>query len=220
MANRGKFITFEGGEGSGKSTQITLLAQYLKDRGKEVLVTREPGGTPGAEEIRPLILTGEPGRWDSMTELLLYFAARRDHLEKKIKPALAAGTWVLSDRFADSSLAYQGYAGDLGKDIVEQIIQIVVGDSEPDLTFIFDLSSEVGLKRAMDREELNAAQKEDRLERKGADYHEKVRDAYQQIAKDHSDRCVLLDADKSIEDISQEISQYVDLRLGSALKEA
>ncbi len=149
-----KFITFEGGEGAGKSTQIELLAAALARAGISVRTTREPGGSPGAEEIRRLLVTGPPNRWDAMTEALLHFAARRDHLRGVVLPDLEAGHWVLSDRFADSTMAYQGYGHGLGRGAIEALHALVVGDFAPDLTLILDLPVDLGLERALARRDM------------------------------------------------------------------
>jgi dTMP kinase len=147
----GRFITFEGGEGAGKSTHVRLLAEALRAAGLSVVETREPGGSPGAEEIRELLVHGAVARWDPMSEALLHFAARRDHVTRVIAPALAAGDWVLSDRFADSTMAYQGYGHRLGREVIEQLYALAVGDLAPELTVILDLPVEDGLARAGSR---------------------------------------------------------------------
>ena len=145
---RGRFITFEGGEGAGKSTQVRLLAAALAGQGRDVLATREPGGATGAEEIRRLLVSGDPDRWDGVTEALLHFAARRDHLARTVWPALDAGRWVVSDRFADSTMAYQGYGHSLGREPIERLYAVAVGDFAPDLTLILDIPPEAGVTRA------------------------------------------------------------------------
>ncbi len=187
--NRGRFITLEGGEGAGKSTQITRLAQWLRSAGHtDVVMTREPGGSPGAEAIRELLVNGEIDRWDSVTEVLLHFAARRDHVMKTIEPALGRGAWVICDRFADSTRAYQGIVQGAGLDVVEAAYALAVGDLEPDLTLILDLPVETGLARAAERGG------SDRYERMGRAFHEALRGAFLKIAGDHPDRCVVIDA--------------------------
>jgi len=204
---QGHFITFEGGEGSGKSTQVSLLEEELRRSGHEVVVTREPGGSRGAEEIRDLLVNGEPDRWAPLTEALLLAAARHEHLERTIRPALAQGATVLCDRFYDSSMAYQGYAHDLGPDLIESITKIAVGNSHPDLTLVFDMPVDVGLARAGARED-----KEDRYERMGDVFHQRLRAAYKDIAARNAERCVLIDANRSIEDVAQEIWTVVSNR--------
>jgi dTMP kinase len=167
---RGRFITFEGGEGTGKSTQAARLVERLAARGLDVLRTREPGGSPGAEDIRALVVSGAAERWSARTELLLMYAARSDHLERTIVPALSAGRWVVCDRFADSSRVYQGLAGGADLELVAAIERGVVGDHQPDLTLVFDLPFEVGLERALGR-----GVGETRFETKGAAFHARLR---------------------------------------------
>jgi dTMP kinase len=145
---RGKFISFEGGEGTGKSTQLTRLAERLAEAGLEVVRTREPGGTEGADAIRELLVTGATDRWDPVSEVLLNYAARRDHVERVIKPALARGEWVVCDRFADSTMAYQGYGYELGTDLIETVHRATLGDFNPDMTIIMDFAPAEGLARA------------------------------------------------------------------------
>ena len=187
---RGKFITFEGGEGAGKSTQATLLAEALEKAGVETLQTREPGGTFGAEAIRYLVLEGTSDRWSGMTELLLMYAARLDHVEKLIKPALERGVWVLSDRFADSSLAYQGHARGLGADQVKAVHEVVMDGFEPDLTILFDMDPVLAQKRVETRgEDLT------RFDAEGLDFHKALRKAFQQIADENPSRIHTVDAD-------------------------
>lgn len=187
--SRGRFITFEGGEGAGKSTQVARLVAALRARGLDVVQTREPGGSPGAEAIRNLVLNGEVERWSSRTEILLMFAARSDHLERTIRPALAAGSWVVCDRFADSSRAYQGAGGGVPEEFIEQLDAAIVGDDQPDRTLIFDLPVEVGLERAFGRGLF-----ETRFESKGVAFHQRLRDGFTAIAVAHPERCRLIDA--------------------------
>jgi len=198
---QGKFITLEGGEGAGKSTQITRLAERLIACGIDVVTTREPGGSPGAEKIRKLLVTGEPGRWSPLTEALLNYAARNDHLNKRIRPALDEGAWVISDRFADSTRAYQGSAESIPADAIEALDAMVVGSTQPDLTLILDLPVEVGLSRATH----GADGDENRFERKGKAFHEHLRKAYLEIAKAHPKRCVVIDAAGTPEDVAEAI---------------
>lgn len=212
MAGRGRFITFEGGEGAGKSTQIALLAESLRAAGLAVATTREPGGSAGAEEIRKLLVSGEPGRWDATTEAMLHFAARRDHVEKVIKPALAEGRWVLCDRFADSTLAYQGHAGGLGGLAIEQLYQIALDGFAPDLTLILDLPVALGLERAANRRD-----GEDRYERMGATFHDKLRRGFLEIARAAPERCVVIDADGDVAAIAARIRSTVSERLGQPI---
>jgi dTMP kinase len=197
-SGRGHFITLEGGEGAGKSTQVKRLAAALSTHGIEVVQTREPGGTPGAEEIRGMLVKGDPARWDAMTETLLHYAARRAHVEKTVKPALARGAWVISDRFADSTMAYQGYAGSVGRETVAVLHKTVLGDFQPDLTLILDLPVEIGLARAQARMQGSLQQvlgvAEDRYERMGLAFHESLRKAFHDIAVRDPERCRLVDA--------------------------
>ncbi len=206
-----KFITFEGGEGAGKSTQIELLAVALTRAGISVRTTREPGGSPGAEEIRRLLVTGPPNRWDAMTEALLHFAARRDHLRGVILPDLEAGRWVLSDRFADSTMAYQGYGHGLGRDAIEALYALVVGNLAPDLTLILDLPVELGLERALARRD-----GEDRYESLDRAFHERLRQGFREIAEREPERCALIDASGEVDAVQAAVRACVTERLGVA----
>jgi dTMP kinase len=194
---RGKFITLEGGEGAGKSTQIARLADALRKAGLTVRTTREPGGSPAAETIRKLLVEGEPGRWQPMTEALLHFAARKEHLETVVLPALALGEWVISDRFADSTLAYQGYGHRLGRAPIEALYQVAVGDFAPDLTLILDLPVEAGLARTGGR-----GHAEDRYERMDRAFHERVRTGFLEIARGDPGRCAVIDATGNLERVT------------------
>ena len=186
---RGQFITFEGGEGAGKSTQVARLVERLRGLGLVVVQTREPGGSTGAEAIRNLALNGEAERWSPMTETLLMFAARSDHLERTIRPAREAGAWVVCDRFADSSRAYQGAGGGVPEDFIEQLDAVIVGADQPDLTLVFDLPVEIGLERAFGRGLF-----ETRFESKGLAFHQRLRDGFARIAATHPERCRVIDA--------------------------
>ncbi len=203
----GRFITLEGGEGAGKSTQVRLLAQALRSRGYQVVVTREPGGSPGAEEIRNLLVTGPTGRWSAMTEALLHFAARRDHLERTIWPALEQGAWVISDRFADSTLAYQGYGLGLNQDIIILLYANVIGEFYPDLTLILDLPAESGLGRARTRGPV------DRYEEMEILFHRRLRLGFLDIAAHDPHRCAVIDAEEPEHCVATAILQAVDHRL-------
>lgn len=202
-----KMIVLDGVDGSGKGVQSRRLLQSLQDAGLQAILTREPGGSAAAEDIRGLLVTGEPEKWDSMTELLLMYAARRSHLRDTVWPALAAGKWVISDRYADSSRAFQGIAGNLGLDTVEQIHRVTVGEFEPALVLILDLPESIALQRALDR-----GGKEDRFEKKGADYHARVRDAFLQVATADPVRYRVIDADQSMDQVSQAIIKAVNQR--------
>ena len=196
----GRFINFEGGEGAGKSTQIQLLADYLKSEGKDVLITREPGGSEGAEAVRTLLVTGDVNRWDGITEAMLVFAGRRDHYERVIKPALKSGTYVLCDRFADSSYAYQGAGQGVEPKVLDQLYDLACGDFRPDLTLILDMPVDIGIKRASAR-----GGDEQRFENMELDFHKRVRQAFLDIAKTHPNRCVVIDAEQPINSIATEI---------------
>ena len=205
---RGRFITFEGGEGSGKSTQAGRLAERLRARGLEVLLTREPGGSPGAEAIRELVVNGEGERWSPQTEVLLMFAARNDHLERTIRPALSAGHWVICDRFADSSRAYQGVGGGVDRAFIEALDQAVVGTDQPDLTLIFDLPVEEGLERAFGRGLF-----ETRFESKGVAFHERLRRTFLDIAAQHAERCRVIDARGTEDGVALRVWDAIEARL-------
>lgn len=204
----GRFITFEGGEGTGKTTQIKALRERLEGAGLEVVQTREPGGSPGAEAIRDLLVKGDTERWHPFTEAQLHYAARNEHLERVIRPALERGAVVVCDRFADSTMAYQGIVQGLGEARVKALDELVVGTTQPDLTLIFDLDSKAGLARAATR-----AGDEDRYERMGTDFHKRLRDAFLQIAKDNPKRCAIIDASQSIAAVGDAIWQVVQNRL-------
>lgn len=206
---QGCFITLEGGEGGGKSTQAKMLAADLQAKGYDVLLTREPGGSPGAEAIRGLLLQGDVGRWDGITETLLHYAARRDHVEKTVRPAMAAGKIVISDRFADSTMAYQGYGHGLGRETVAGIHQAVLGDFAPDLTLILDLPVEVGLARAMGRPDMKKSAAEDRYERMGREFHERLRQGFLEIARREPRRCKVVDAGRDIAAIQADLRAAV-----------
>jgi len=204
---RGRFITIEGGEGAGKSTQAERLGRALRARGLSVLCTREPGGSPGAEAVRRLLVDGDPGRWDAMTEALLHFAARRDHAVRVIAPALARGDWVICDRFVDSTMAYQGYAQGLGREAVERLAALVVPDLAPDLTLILDLAPEVGLARA------HARGVENRYERMDPAFHVRLRDAFLDIARREPERCAVIDAAAAPDRVHRAVLAAVEARL-------
>lgn len=206
--SRGRFITFEGGEGAGKSTQARRLAAALRAEGREVVETREPGGSPGAEAIRSLLVCGEAERWTPTADALLMYAARSDHLDRTIRPALARGAWVVCDRFADSTRAYQG--GETTPELVAALEAAVVGDDWPDLTLIFDLSVVDGLARAEGR-----GGGEARFEAKGAAFHERLRRAFLEIAAREPDRCVVIDAARSVEAVEAQVRAAVSARLGA-----
>jgi len=205
---RGRFITFEGGEGAGKTTQARLLAERLRERGIDVVQTREPGGSPGAEEIRAIAVSGDAERWSARTETLLMYASRSDHLERKILPALEEGKWVVCDRFADSSRAYQGAGGGAPESLIEALDKHVVGDNQPNLTVVFDIPVEVGLERAFGRGLF-----ETRFESKGLEFHQKLREGFLEVAVRHPERCVVLDATGEVEDVAERLWAVVEERL-------
>ncbi len=199
MSERGKFISLEGGEGVGKSTQIRALAEAFKNRGIDVLVTREPGGSLGAEAIRELLLSGGEDRWGPRAEALLFAAARADHVAKTIRPALEAGRWVLSDRFIDSSLAYQGGAGGLGIEAVRAINAFGIGEEFPDRTLVLTLDE--GAERARARD----AHGSDRIGGRPDDYHRKVEAAFHIIAAEEPERVRLVDASGAAEQVTERL---------------
>ncbi|MDA9230591.1 dTMP kinase [Alphaproteobacteria bacterium] len=203
---RGKFISFEGGEGGGKSTQAARLAGFLKSKGLDIIETREPGGTQQGEDLRDLLVQGDPDRWLPLSELLMMTAARVEHVHRLIEPALAAGKWVICDRFMDSTLAYQGIAGGLGVDMVSQLQAQAVGSAVPDVTFLLDVRAEAGLKRAANRG--GAA----RFEKKGAAFHQTLRDGFLAIANENSERVVVVDAEDSFEAVWGQIEQEMARR--------
>jgi|SRR6185369_14940929 len=212
-----RFITLEGGEGGGKSTQVRLLADALRAAGQTVCLTREPGGSPGAEEIRRLLVEGEPGRWTAETEALLHFAARADHLARIIRPALTAGDWVLCDRFADSTIAYQGYGHGLDLGWLQALRRQVVGATEPGLTIILDLPVEAGLARAARRQCGTSSQAEDRYERMDRSFHQRLRDGFLALATEAPERCKVIDASHPVEAVAAQLRALVSSRFGLKL---
>ncbi|HUL10302.1 MAG TPA: dTMP kinase [Candidatus Acidoferrum sp.] len=206
---RGRFITLEGGEGAGKSTQIKLLAARLRERGIDVVQTREPGGATGAERIRELLVKGDADRWTPIAETLLHYAARADHLDRTIRPALAAGRWVICDRFADSTTAYQGYGHGVSLDVIDSLFKAVVGETAPDLTVILDLPAEQGLQRATGR-----AGQENRYEQMAVDFHRRLRDGFLAIARRNPQRCAVIDASRALDAVQSDILAEVRRRLG------
>lgn len=205
---RGCFITFEGGEGAGKSTQGALLRDALTARGHDVVLTREPGGSPGAEDIRTLLVRGEPERWTPLTETLLFLAARSDHVARLIEPALARGAWVICDRYADSTLVYQGVARGLGLDNVRALMDAVPNIPQPDLTLVLDLPPELGLTRAHGR---NTA--ETRFEKFDGGFHAQLRQSFQAIAAAEPRRCAVIEAAKTPDQVAADVWAVVLDRL-------
>ena len=204
MIPKGSFITFEGIDGSGKSTQARKLAEHLQANGREVILTREPGGSEGAEEIRALVLQGEPDRWSAETEILLFTAARRDHLERTIFPAIEAGKIVICDRFADSTRMYQGLSrGDL-RGTVDQLHKLMIG-REPDMTILIDMDSDTGLSRALSRQGV-----EERFETFGADLQAQMRAGFLSLAEEFKERFVVINGARRIDEVSVDVCQTVD----------
>ena len=197
----GLFITFEGGEGTGKSTQVRRLADYFRAQGRAVVETREPGGTPAGEALRNLLVTGEVGRWSAEAEAMLNAAARSVHVRDVIAPALAQGDVVISDRFIDSTRAYQGFAGGCSFELIDNLEKAAIGDCRPDLTLILDLGAALGLARAKARGD----GMEDRYERKGLAFHEKLRAGFLAIAKAEPKRCIVIDAGQNIDGVASDV---------------
>lgn len=207
---KGKFITFEGGEGAGKTTQIHALKEWIeKNKHVNVITTREPGGTQGAEEIRAMLLKGSADKWDEVTEALLFFAARRDHLNKKIWPHLERGDWVISDRFADSTFAYQGYGHNGDLVMLKKLYDVVAGDFKPDLTLVLDIDPRVGIGRTRGRTKDEGGD-ENRFENIKIDFHDRLRRGYLDLAGQEPDRFAVIDASQPVEDVWAEIRSIVE----------
>lgn len=211
-AGSAPFITFEGGEGTGKSTQCRMLADAVERAGFGCELTREPGGSDGAEAIRGLLVTGETGRWDGMTEALLNYAARRDHMVRRIRPAIDAGRWVISDRFSDSTMAYQGYGHQLDKETIRRLHRLVCDGFGPDLTIMLDMPVERGIGRTTER-----TGNENRYERMAIEFHQRVRDGFLEIARREPERCVVIDGGRTQEAVHELVIAAVGERLGVAL---
>jgi dTMP kinase len=209
---RGRLIAFEGGEGAGKSTQIRRLAATLVAAGLDVVQTREPGGTPGAEAIRALVTEGAAERWSPLAETLLFFAARQDHVERLIRPALAKGRWVLTDRFMDSTRVYQGVAGALGLERIDALHRAVFGGLAPDLTVLLDVPVESGLKRRRGGGEIN------RFDAMAVDFHEKVRRGFLDLAAMEPERFGVIDATPSEDEVAKAVAALVSRRFPAALR--
>lgn len=209
----GKFITFEGGEGAGKSTQIKRLAERLQATGHAVVVTREPGGTPTAEDIRKMLLAGLAEDLGPDGEAVLFAAARADHVDRVIRPAVRAGKWVLSDRFSDSTVVYQGAVGGADLGILAALDRVAVGRTQPDLTIVLDVPVKVGLTRAARRLEAGGGKAPDRFEKDEVTLHEQRRQAFLAIAKAQPERCVVINADQSEEATAHDVWAAVSARL-------
>ncbi len=207
VKNPGRFITLEGGEGAGKSTQIQVIKDYLQFRGNDVVVTREPGGTSEGQEIRNLLVSGDIDKWSPLSETLLILADRAAHLERVIRPSLAEGKYVVCDRFFDSTRAYQGVAGGLGLDVIHNLQQAVLGTTLPDVTLLLDIDPEKGLRRAQERGG------ELRFESKTLAYHRTLRNAFLDFAAQEPDRIFVIDADQDVEAVSADILAVLDERL-------
>jgi dTMP kinase len=212
-SSRGRFITFEGGEGAGKSTQVGMLLAALARRGIAARATREPGGSENAEAIRRLLLEGAGDRWDAIGEALLLYAARRDHVCKLIEPALRSGEWVICDRFADSTLAYQGYGRGLPLADLQALHRFALGDFAPDLTLILDVSVEEGMARAARR-----AGRPDRFERLDPDFHERLHDGFRTIAATDPARCAIIDGIGDAAGVHRLVIELIRARLGVSLE--
>ncbi|MGE3832811.1 MAG: dTMP kinase [Parvibaculaceae bacterium] len=206
---KGIFVTFEGGEGSGKSVHTKVLAETLRVQGGKVTLTREPGGAPGAEDIRALLVTGEAGRWSAEAETLLNYAARDEHLRATIRPALDDGYIVICDRFMDSTRVYQGYAGGCDMGLIDRLERHIVGDTRPALTIILDIDPEQGLLRAKGR----GKSSEDRFEKKGIEFHRKIREGFLTIAASDPARCRVIDSSRPSDDVSADIWKHMSALL-------
>jgi len=204
-----RFITLEGGEGAGKSTHARLLSQALVGRGIGNIVTREPGGSPGAEEIRKLLVEGEPGRWEPLVETLLMFAARADHVARTIRPALQSGKWVICDRFTDSTFAYQGAGRGIDPEIIRRTEQVAIAGFRPDLTIILDVPVEEALNRIGSRQHA-----ENRFEKFDRAFHERLREYFRRLAEREAQRCTLIDSSAAPDDVAQQIWRTVTARFG------
>ena len=211
----GRFITFEGGDGCGKSTQAKLLAEYLQTKNIQTVLTKEPGGTPEGKILRELLVTGDKDKFDAISECLLYYADRRNHLNKVVWPAMQDGKWVISDRYADSTEAYQYYGYDKRVDFatLQGLYKIVAGDFKPDLTFILDIDPEKGMRRSFAKAEAMAI-KELRFESRQIEFHRNLRQGFLEIAKREPERCVVINADDDIANIQQQIIRTVTEKFG------
>jgi dTMP kinase len=210
---RGRFITFEGGEGTGKSTQVAALVKRLGTLGVGVVATREPGGSPGAEAIRHVLLSGAAKPLGAYAEAILFAAARDDHVSQTIRPALDRGKWVICDRFADSTRVYQGVLSNVDARLISRLEKLTVGDARPDLTIVLDVPAEIGLERAARRRGNGAG---DRFENEAIDFHKKLREAYLELAAREPDRCAVIDASPAAERVADAIWAVVNARLHPA----
>ena len=216
----GKFITFEGGEGAGKSTQVRLLSNSLQRMGKKVVMTREPGGSIKAESIRKLLLEGRVAKYGPFAEALLFSIARDDHLDSVIRPTLKKGSWVICDRFMDSTMAYQGAGGNLPASLIRALERTVVGDTQPDLTILIDLPPEIGIGRAQARQRQTTGGDADRFEAMDMNFHSRLRQAFLDIAKNAPERCVIFDGQVPPDELAKQIWELVTKRYSLAPKTA
>ncbi len=219
---KGVFITLEGGEGTGKSTQVKMLGAALSAAGVDAVLTREPGGTDQAERIRNLMIQRDAGNFDPLTEAMLMMSARREHLVNKIWPSMEQGKWVVSDRFVDSTRAFQGYGMGLDQGLIDRIYEMIAGAFQPDLTFVFDIDAEKGLSRSLKQLAVTADKNEsteDRYERMGVPFHNGLRQGFLDIAKRFPDRCVIIDASQDIATIHGQILKTIETRFGISLRE-
>lgn len=220
--SKGVFITLEGGEGTGKSTQVKMLGAALSAAGVDAVMTREPGGTDQAERIRNLMIQRDAGNFDPLTEAMLMMSARREHLVNKIWPSMEQGKWVVSDRFVDSTRAFQGYGMGLDQGLIDRIYSMIAGDFQPDLTFVFDIDAEKGLSRSLKQLAVTADKNEsteDRYERMGVPFHNRLRQGFLEIAKRFPGRCVIIDAAQDINAIHAQILKTIETRFGISLRE-
>jgi len=214
----GRFISLEGGEGAGKSTQIESMKKYIESKGKKVILTREPGGSTGSEELRELLVSGEQNRWDPISETLIIYAARREHWIKKIKPALEEGLWVISDRFSDSTIVYQGYGKGVSRSLIRNLHSLTLGETYPDLTLILDIPAEIGLKRSLNRDQETNTDNT-RFENMELSFHKRVREGFKKIAAKHPNRVHSLNAEKPVEEVTKDninlVSKTFNIELNS-----
>ena len=212
----GRFISLEGGEGAGKSTQIVAMKNYIESKGKKVLLTREPGGSEGAEELRELLVSGDANRWDPISETLIIYAARREHWIKKIKPALEDGLWVITDRFSDSTIVYQGYGKGVNQALIRNLHLLTLGDVYPDLTLILDLPAQIGLKRGLSRDQ-ETKTNNTRFENMKLSFHNRVRNGFKEIATKYPNRVHSLNAEKPIEEVTKDINDILSRAFNTEL---
>ena len=212
----GRFISLEGGEGAGKSTQANKLKRYLESKGKDVVLTREPGGSLGAEELRNLLVSGEEDRWDPISETLILYAARREHWVKIIQPSLCKGSWVISDRFSDSTTVYQGFGKGVNRNLIKELHTLTLGEIYPDLTFFLDLPAELGLKRSSRRDKKTETL-DIRFENMNLAFHEQLRKGFKTLSVDNPDRVISINAQESCKTVTTNIINVVNNVFNSEL---